>query len=344
MAVDSPQVNDGRCTFADWIELLALTTGRGVGSRADIVRLLAKQSDTGHGTEPDPTSGEPLETEIIEGAASTLADNVADELDFRARTLGLPYPFALRIRTETWTLELNADALRAPAGRVYVFCLLVSALRDGRLASGPITEAAAEDFARLFQDIAFRAATQLMGNGGLSFGSPRPDGSKFLDAIRQFTDAYGIGEPRGTHLPSSSRKEKDEGIDVIAWRSFADGRPGQVLLLGQVASGNDWVNKPVLSAVGRFLDWFVTRPAQFFVPAIFIPFVQHHRFEPVIAEPYEPAVRDYCRRTEITYGLVVDRLRIVELFAAGHQSFTADGLQSIDSWNATALDQARKAA
>src|SRR5205823_1964522 len=108
---------------------------------------------------------------------------------------GAAYPFALRRRTETWSLELNAAALGAPAGRVYVFCLLVSALRDGRLTGSSITEAAAEDFTRLFQDVAFRAATQLMGNGGLSFGSPRPDGAKFLEAIRQFTDTYRIGEP-----------------------------------------------------------------------------------------------------------------------------------------------------
>ena len=344
MAVDSPQVNDGRCAFADWIELLALTTERGVGSRADVVRLLAKQSDTDHGTEVDSASGELMESEILEGGPTVLADNVADELDFRTQTLRDAYPFTIHSRTETWSLEVHPDRLNVPAARIYVFCLLISALRDGRLLSGPIQKAAAEDFTRLFQEIAYHAATQLMGNGGVSFGWPRPDGSKFLEAVHKFSQAYGIGEAKGMPLPSSSHKEKDEGIDVIAWRSFSDKRPGQLLLLGQVASGNDWVNKPVQTAVARFLDWFVTRPANYYVPAIFIPFVQHHRFEPVGSQAYEPAVRDHCRRTELTFGLVVDRLRIVELFAAAHEGYAAEYIGLIDAWNAVAIDQGRKAA
>ena len=216
----------------------------------------------------------------------------------------------------------------------------MSVLRDGRLTGGPIKDKSKKDFAVLFQTVAHLAATQLMGNGGHSFGYPRPDGSNFLHALQKFVDLFGIGEPKTQHLPSSSHKEKDEGIDVIAWRSFADRRPGQVLLLGQVASGNDWRQKPVLTAVGRFLDWFVTRPSQFYLPAIFIPFVQHHVFEPVKAEAYESAVRDYCRRTEITFGLVVDRLRIVELIAMTQAAALNAPLADVYNWSDVALQHA----
>jgi hypothetical protein len=343
MAVDSPQVNDTRCMFADWIELLALTSSRRVASRADIVRLVAKQSDGDHGVEEDPDTGEELETEILETQSSVLADNVVDELDFRAKALGESYPFVLSARTEAWKLELKAEALETATHRVYIFCLLVSTLRDGRLISKPIKDEAKEDFAQLFQTVAYLAATQLMGNGGLSFGSPRPDRSTFLEAIKQFTTSFGIGEPRSSFLASSSHKEKDEGIDVIAWRSFADGRPGQVLLLGQVASGNDWLDKPVHTAVGRFLDWFVTHPSKFYLPAIFIPFVQHHGFEPLKSVAYEPAVRDYCRRKEIDFGLVVDRLRIVELITVAQNATLVESLKAVDSWSHVALQHARRA-
>jgi hypothetical protein len=330
--------------FADWIELLALTSSRNSASRADIVRLVTKQSDIDHGIEADPDTGEELESEILETGACVLADNVADELDFRSKALGVSYPFTINIRTETWSIELNPESLEEPAARVYIFCLLVSGVRDGRLVSGAISAVAKDDFAHLFQAVSYLAALQLMGNGGLSFGSPRPDGSKFLEAIQKFTASFGVGEPRTQFMPSSSHKEKDEGIDVIAWRSFADGRPGQVLLLGQVASGNDWLDKPVQTAVGRFLDWFVTHPAKFYLPAIFIPFVQHHKFEPVRAVAYEPAVRDYCRRTEITFGLVVDRLRIVELIAESQETRLAESLKDVDGWNNVALEQAKQAA
>jgi len=344
MAIDSPQVNDTRCMFADWMELLALTSSRSVSSRADIIQLVAKQSDSDHGVEADPDTGEELETEILESASSVLADNVLDELDFRAKSLGDSYPFVLNNRTETWKLELKSSALETVSNRIYIFCLLVSTLRDGRLTSKPIKDEAKEDFAQLFQTVAYLAAIQLMGNGGHSFGYPRPDRSTFLEAISQFTTSFGIGEPKTQHFPSSLRKEKDEGIDVIAWRSFADQRPGQLLLLGQVASGNNWLDKPVQKAVGRFLDWFITHPSRFYLPAIFIPFVQHHVFEPVKSVAYEPAVRDYCRRTEIDFGLVVDRLRIVELIAVVQNATLVESLKAVDSWSLVALQHAKRAA
>jgi hypothetical protein len=269
--------------FADWIELLALASPRRSASRADIIRLISKQADIEHGIEADPDTGEGLEAEILESASFQLGDNVADELAFRAQTLDVSYPFELTMRAETWSIEVRPTTLEKPAARVYVFCLLISALRDRRLAGGAIIAEAKEDFTRLFQNVSYLAAIRLMGNSGMSFGSPRPDGSTFLEAIEEFITAFGIGEPRSQFLPSSMRKEKDEGVDVIAWRSFADGRPGQMLLLGQVASGHDWPDKPVAPAVGKFLDWFVTHPSRFYLPAIFIPFVQQSAT--IAAEP-----------------------------------------------------------
>lgn len=344
MAIDSPQFNDPRCVFSDWFELLALTSSRGTASRADVIRLMAKQNDGDHGIEPDPDTGEDLETEILESGSSRVADNIANELDFRSKTLGASYPFILNTRGETWSLQYNAAALDAPAGHIYIFCLLISVVRDGRLVGGPIKEKAKSDFAQLFQIVSHLAAKLLMGNDGLSFGYPRPDGSKFLEAIQHFTTLFGIGEAKTKFFPSSSHKEKDEGIDVIAWKSFADGRPGQALLLGQVASGNDWLKKSVQASVGRFLDWFVTYPSKNYLPAIFIPFVQHHIFEPIKSEPYEAAVNDYCRRTEISFGLVIDRLRIVELIATAQSETLAEPLRPIYDWNDVALDHARSPA
>ena len=343
MPVVSPQVNDTRCIFADWIELTALTSSKRSASRADVVRLIAKQSDQDHGLEQDVDTGEDLESEILESDSSTLADNVADELDFRAKTLKAFYPYVLRTRKETWSLELNWPSVETQACRIYVFCLLVSALRDGRLFTEPIKTSAKVDFTSLFQDVAYVAATQLMGNGGMSFGYPRPNGSKFLEAIGEFARSFGIGEARTQFLPASLHREKDEGIDVLAWKSFADRRPGQILLLGQVASGNDWQQKSVQQAVGKFFDWFVTHPSKFYLPAIFIPFVQHHGFEPLRSQAYGPAVLDFCRRTEIVFGLVVDRLRIVELVAAIPASDLTKPLSDIASWNDVALQYAARA-
>lgn len=344
MKVDSPQLNDTRSQFADWIELRALVSSRGVASRAEILRLEAKQAESSHGLVDDLDSGEELEREILEGDAAMLADAVADEITFRTQTLGHAYPFLLRTRSEGWTLEVIADAFGQLACQVYVFCLLVSAVRDGRLAEKDVQAAAGADFARLFQDLSYLSAVLLLEGDGVSFGWPRPDGSKYLDAIQNFAQAYGVGEARGRHLPSSSRKEKDEGIDIIAWREFSDRRAGKLLLLGQVASGNDWTTKSVQGAVDRFLDWFVTHPAKFYIPAIFIPFLQHHKFVSVKAESYDRAVLDHCRRTEISFGLVMDRLRIVETIAAADEVELKGKLEGVLGWNRTTIEVVRRAA
>jgi hypothetical protein len=344
MKVDSPQLTDTRSMFADWIELRALASSRGTASLADIARLDAKQAENSHGLINDPEVGEELEQEILEESVSTLSNSVVDEIAFRAETLGMAYPFDLRNRSESWTLGVVLEALQRPACQVYVFCLLVSGVRDGRLVLKDINAATGEDLTRLFQGVSFLSAKLLLGGDGVSFGWPRPDGSKFLDALHVFANSFGVGEARTQPLSSSSHKEKDEGIDIIAWREFSDKRAGKLLLLGQVASGNDWTQKPVPAAVVRFLDWFVTHPAKFYIPAIFIPFLQNHQFEPLKSVAYEKAVLDYCRRQELSFGLVMDRLRIVETIAAAGEGQLNGLLDDMENWNRATLEIARSAA
>ncbi len=310
MAVDGPSPNDTRSILADWIELRALVST--TASCADIVRLQGRLSDSEHATSRDPLTNEDLEEEILETNSSDLADAVFSELEFRSSLLGDAFPFVLNVRPGAWSIRFVASRLSDAGARAYLFCLLVSGLRDGRLPTSKVKEPL-EDFARLFQDLAQCTAVIFLGGQGTSFGWPRPDRSGFLDAVNRFASDFQVGEAKKSPPPSSSRQEKDEGIDVIAWRSFADGRAGKLLMLGQVASGNNWQEKSVKVDAERFLvDWFSTKPAHHFIPAMFIACPQYHAFSPVKEVVYDEAVRDRCRRNELNLGLVFDRLRIVE--------------------------------
>ena len=102
-------------------------------------------------------------------------------------------------------------------------------------------------------------------------------------------------------------------MDLIAWRDFADHRPGRLLLLGQAASGAGWEKKPVEPSA--FFNWFTETPAKNYVPALFIPFPQHHKCVGKKDQHFEEVAREEAWKREQTCGLVLDRFRIVPLAA-----------------------------
>ena len=149
-------------------------------------------------------------------------------------------------------------------------------------------------------------------------------------------------------MSENNGKEKDAGIDVIAWRDFADARPGKIILFGQVASGKNWTAKSVKSDTPRFLSWFSVRPTEHFIPAIFIPFPQHHDCTGRAAAAFEAVAHDEAWQREQEFGLVIDRLRIVGAAAkrlvgqrddSGYETLTAVG-----GWIDRALTVARATA
>ena len=83
----------------------------------------------------------------------------------------------------------------------------------------------------------------------------------------------GEGNARSELRPGTSTAIKDGGIDIIAWTDNNDKMPGKRYLLGQVASGNDWKDKSVISDIKLFInDCFHSPPALNPIPAMFIPF------------------------------------------------------------------------
>lgn len=344
MPVNSPSTNDTRSRLADWIEFQSLTKSRRVATRADYLALYDLLDD-GRTDEHDLETGEGLEPEILEGVRSTAADEVLDELEYRAVVLRGHYPFQLDVRDQTWSVSPIAGTLdpETEAARLsYLFCLLASAIRDNRFRGD---DALTQAIPALFQAISARAAAGVLGGEVISFGWPRPGGTAFQPALRDASRRLRLGKPLESIPLWSKGHEKDAGIDVIAWRDFADKRPGKLVLFGQVASGNNWTQKSVKNDTSCFLSWFSQRPTEHFIPAIFIPFPQHHDCAGRGDEAFENvAVADAWLR-EQQFGLVIDRLRIVaaaaQHLAGPREAEEEDILATVGDWITAALTVAR---
>ena len=315
MPISSPLPTDTRSKLCDWVEVLCLASARRQASRADLLGLfdlLGEENE--HELEHDDVTGEALEGEILEDARAFSADTVLDELQYRADILGNYYPFTIHFRGQQWRLSRTEQDLGSAEERAarecYIFCLLTSAIRDKSI-HGENLPPVARAMALHFQNLAAEAAADVIGGKAISFGWPRPEGTAFRPALTAASESLRLGKPLDATPLWSNGREKDAGIDVIAWKDFTDLRPGKLVLLGQVASGNDWTSKTVKSDTPHFLSWFSERPMEHYIPAIFIPFPQHHACTGKVDAAFESVASAQAWLREQEFGLVVDRLRIV---------------------------------
>lgn len=350
MPISSPAPTDTRSRLADWLEVVSLAAVRGRATRSDVLGIFDLLGDDGRAVERDEETGESLEAEILEDARAELADAVLEELESRAAVLGNLYPFQIEVRGQNWRVLRadEADNAEVSAARsCYIFCLLTSAIRDHCIHGAglaPLTLALPNHF----QAIATAAAAGVLGGEVVSFGWPRPEGTPFVPALHDVSKRLRLGTPRDVAPLWSNGREKDSGIDVIAWRDFADAQPGKLVLFGQVASGHNWTEKSVNSDTPRFLSWFSEHPTKHYIPAIFIPFPQHHCCSGRDDASFAMVAHAEAWLREQEFGLVVDRLRIVG--AAAKYLATRDGaaesgaLGAVSGWIVDTINVARAVA
>lgn len=312
MAINSPPSGKHRSCIADWIEILSLTKSRRTAGRADCIQLYKRLDSHSHRVEKDPENDEEYETEILEEDQAEFADMVYDELEYRADVLEELYPFEIRGKGSSWQLlpADNKHNKQTKASRSsYVFCLLTSAVRDQTIHCC-VPDSLIQAIPSLFQMLSTNAAAGILGGNAVSFGWPRPDGSSFLHALQALSRRLAVGKALNSIPGWSTGHAKDAGIDVVAWRDFADKQPGKLILFGQVASGSNWTEKSVKQALLGFFNWFSQKPAEHFLPAIFIPFPQHHDCAARRELSFEEVAVEEAWIREQKYGIVIDRLRI----------------------------------
>lgn len=297
-----PDESAHRTKIADWLELKAISSpdGRvGFGTLISATALIENEQEENIGDE-DLDDDE-------------LVLCVQAEIARRTNNVGTDYPF--RIDEKGRALHFVTPV--SQAGSVYLFCLFLSHAFDRTIVPEALAPKVTNRIRDLFQACSTIAAGGYIQGPAMSFGFPRPDGTEFLKALRRVYRLFGDGRPCRKPRKAAPAKIKDNGIDVIAWKRSIDNLPSTHYLIGQVASGKDWVDKSVKADREHFHNyWFVEKPGSQPEDAMFIPF----GLEPENARQeadYEKLLRDYMQSTAYRYGNLFYRDRIAKHLAQG---------------------------
>ena len=277
--------------LADWAEALMLIEDRPTAGTAFLQRRLGPLD-----------KGSPEDTERL-----------LSEIRSRSRILGVLYPF-----------EVSDTGIRRRSSvdiRVYAFLLVssidASPFRVAREFATP---------ARLFDLVSLAALRATFGQSatGVRFASPPSDGrpTNFPEAIKWLAEKIGI-EPGGVTGPP---QKKDGGVDVVVWRSFADGRKAIPMLLAQCTLRRDFQGKGRDILIDQWRSWLTTGREP--LTALAVPF----------SIPRTMTAWDDDMRFES--HVIVDRMRLCELLEEV-QELSNDVLDELHLWTEGQLGELR---
>lgn len=274
--IKTPRAKDSTESLADWLEIEAIRSENGVGSLRELSQTL---SLAGTKDEPDAEDYDPRVS------VDDLA-HVAAEIERRSLAAGEEaYPF--RVAGAGTSISLN----NGWKNKSYLWLLLLTYL-DAR--GSFLVRRRALFHARLFEGFSAAAAHVYLGGAEnysavFQFGWPRPspNAADFKGALDELAKATG-----GTALKYIVPKwEKDERLDIFAWRRFPDERCNRLTLFGQCAGGNDWDVKGPQPR--RFLGVWLKLHAPDAWPALFLPRILSS--DEYIKEGQVSLILDRCR-------------------------------------------------
>jgi hypothetical protein len=301
--------------LCDWLELavLASSTGRALLSAVNLE--LEIEADF-----------EPTDIATEDEQRERRIQQVLLAIEERGQSMPTAYPFE---RDKDY-LVLRKEPTNG--GVVYLFCLIVSNGAANGLLHGE--KSWQPDLARaraLFQACATVSAAGYVHGPSYSVGWPRPDSSSFLDKLKTVYAHFGDGRPHITRPTWAPVNVKDDEIDVIAWKYQPDGQGGTTYLIVQAASGNDWREKSVKSAIDVFhKTWFLQIPSIDASPGIAIPFLLPSKVD---ADPHDHNKQEELAgqvwRTARKMGVLLFRHRIANCTDIAAK-LSADGISPIE--------------
>ncbi|RJQ14142.1 MAG: hypothetical protein C4560_12790 [Nitrospiraceae bacterium] len=122
--------------------------------------------------------------------------------------------------------------------------------------------------AKLFERLSGFALQEYLGGRFFLFGWPALDGTEPAIQARIQQVSTELNE-RFVEAPAATYK--DRGVDIIAWKPFAEGRSCQCVILAQCAAGKDWRNKTTtlpMDAWTKYIHWASNPIKAFFVPCV----------------------------------------------------------------------------
>lgn len=316
--------------WADYIELLCLTSKDGRVSKADVldfVRERKKDLNEGRPLEGPEAEEEELEAEIEaedegkddedideETPEPALADDKWDirgndwfgHLEYRAGAFAEFYPFRVIKGGTVLVLSGSKSRLRVQR-KLYVFLLLASNLRY-------LSQSDRTSIASIFEVTSFHALEtylppqsrlHMFGKHSLNDSGPYSTGTLWQKLNRMATD---IREQvlckKSDFKPSNTG---DAGLDLIAWLpldSDAEMRRGFFVVFGQCACTRRWVEKQFETSYDTWSNYlsFTVYPTRL----TFIPYC------------FRKATGAWHDYTKISKTVLVDRLRLINLLRGKH--------------------------
>lgn len=272
-----------------------------------------------------------LQREMQDGEEEIVSSAV-NRIETRQDALESAYPFRLDVGGDILTCELDEESYGHAA---YILSLLLSNFRSvSPLLGGSDLHPDEADERRMrgyFQYVATAALAAEVQGDAWSFGFPRPDGTGFLDKLKEIW--LRLGDGRVEAQTGAPRRPKDDQVDVFAARPHPDRLPGFHLAAAQVATGKDAREKSLKGHLSAFKSrWFKTQPVTDLVAYMIVPF----------ATADEQFVDDVRVMGNVLHRLRVPR-RVAEAGRLAEAGVTIEGydrLEEVARWMASYCNRA----
>ena len=258
---------------ADFMELAAFSSASLTAS----LSVIANEASIGASDDYRNIADE-LEGDDDNPHLEELTLGVAQCLNQRRDLLNNLYPFSIDPGSDVLKYRRRpcADEYETIGRAAYVLSLLLSNLR----AVSPIldgsdlhpNEQQIRELRQFFQYFATAAVAADIGGDAWSFGFPRPDGSGFLQKLKEIWKQIGDGAVQ--MQPGAPARPKDDQVDVFAARRHKDGLPGFPMVAAQVATGQNYRGKSISGHIKAFRKrWYLPEPVTEFTTYMIVPFV-----------------------------------------------------------------------
>lgn len=241
-------------------------------------------------------------------------EDAINEINRRHSFCDSKYPFTLGRHGHVITLDKTVDETIRD---IYFFLLLTTRfdMSKQRIQNGI-------DAALLFEKLSEYVGKHYFGERADSylFGTASTEKS-FSKKIKSLTKFLGEGGDFKNRDGVSPEKNKDDGLDVVVWKSFSDGEVGKLIGFGQCKTGTYWKdNLTILQPDSFCRKWFIDQPAVTPVRLFFIS---------------ECILRSEWFKHTSDAGILFDRCRIMDYLPPNEEP---PFLPDIKAWNKTAME------
>lgn len=254
--------------IADWIETSVLVSSSGHFGRDKLDELALEEI----------------------GASPMKVSMAIDAMAKRAAVLGHSYPFVVN----------DIAVLRRGSRHAGAYAALLF-LTPGSIARQTVRASETAVMGELLEELSEAALANFWGSGGsaLSFGYPSKHGrpESFDQAVIWLAGKIGLEAGHGYRPP----RRKDGGVDVVAWRQFADRRAGFPVALAQCTIQAETFTKTTDIDLRLWSSWLAmdSDPLSMLV----------------IPGTIRSAGPDWRQLTTVV--MVIDRIRLMDLLARG---------------------------